>query len=458
MHRLDTDTSGCLLFARTAKARSSFQQAFEARTVEKYYLAIVASEIGEEQGVIEVPLPRCRVRKRAGEWSPTTGPRRNHAVAAIGRPRWADARRVPAADGTHAPDPRACARGVRSRDRRRPGVRRARRSNAAPCRPASGTARTEARDRCRCPVARLFRRVARCGLRTSTSPKTRSAKAFFAATGPGGQNVNKVATAVQLRVDLFKLGLHPDAYERLKQIAGSRVTGGGELLITARRFRTQEANRTDARRRLAEMIAAAHMVQRKRKPTRPCRSREGRANRQEAPAQRSQAGARKGEFRLMYDFKIAAGDSATMYRDLASALEGLVAGETDAMANMANAAALIWETLPDLNWAGFYRNVGGELVLGPFQGRPACIRIKFGEASAGLPRRRARSAGRRCQCIPRAHRLRFRVEQRNRHPAGSGRRTARRSRSGQPEYRRGSPSKMKRAASVSEKSSLGFFS
>ena len=73
-----------------------------------------------------------------------------------------------------------------------------------------------------------------------------------------------------------------------------------------------------------------------------------------------------------------------MYRDLASALEGLVAGEPDAIANMANAAALIWETLPDLNWAGFYRNVGGELVLGPFQGRPACIRIKFGEGVCGV--------------------------------------------------------------------------
>ena len=86
----------------------------------------------------------------------------------------------------------------------------------------------------------------------------------------------------------------------------------------------------------------------------------------------------------MYDFKIAAADTATMYRDLASALEGLVAGESDAIANMANAAALIWETLPGLNWAGFYRNVDGALVLGPFQGRPACIRIAFGEGVCGV--------------------------------------------------------------------------
>ena len=85
----------------------------------------------------------------------------------------------------------------------------------------------------------------------------------------------------------------------------------------------------------------------------------------------------------MYDFKIAAPDKATMYRDLASALEGLISGEPDAVANMANVGALIWETLPDLNWAGFYRNVGGELVVGPFQGRPACIRIKFGEGVCG---------------------------------------------------------------------------
>ncbi len=85
----------------------------------------------------------------------------------------------------------------------------------------------------------------------------------------------------------------------------------------------------------------------------------------------------------MYDFKIAAADKATLYRDLASALEGLLMGESDPIANMANAIGLIWETLPDLNWAGFYRNVEGELVLGPFQGRPACIRIAFGQGVCG---------------------------------------------------------------------------
>jgi L-methionine (R)-S-oxide reductase len=91
----------------------------------------------------------------------------------------------------------------------------------------------------------------------------------------------------------------------------------------------------------------------------------------------------------MYDFKIDAADTTAMYDDLALALRGLVDGEPDPIANMANAAALIWETLPDLNWAGFYRNVAKEngereLVLGPFQGRPACIRIPFGQGVCGV--------------------------------------------------------------------------
>ena len=86
----------------------------------------------------------------------------------------------------------------------------------------------------------------------------------------------------------------------------------------------------------------------------------------------------------MYDFRIESADKTTLYSDLANALEGLVSGEPDGVANMANAAALLWESLPQINWVGFYRNIGDELVLGPFQGRPACIRIAFGQGVCGV--------------------------------------------------------------------------
>ncbi len=69
--------------------------------------------------------------------------------------------------------------------------------------------------------------------------------------------------------------------------------------------------------------------------------------------------------------------------NLLGALDALTADEPDAIANMANAAALVWQYLPDLNWAGFYRMVGGELVLGPFQGKAACIRIPLGKGVCG---------------------------------------------------------------------------
>jgi len=103
-------------------------------------------------------------------------------------------------------------------------------------------------------------------------PEAALSEKFLAATGPGGQNVNKVATACQLRCDVFKLGLSPDVYARLKVIAGSKLTTGGELVITARRYRTQEGNRADARERLAEIITAAYVVQARRRATKPSRS------------------------------------------------------------------------------------------------------------------------------------------------------------------------------------------
>lgn len=86
----------------------------------------------------------------------------------------------------------------------------------------------------------------------------------------------------------------------------------------------------------------------------------------------------------MYDFAPAAdADKATLYADLLSAADALTADEPDPVANMANLSALIWQFLPDLNWAGFYRMIDGELVLGPFQGKPACIRIPVGRGVCG---------------------------------------------------------------------------
>ena len=72
-----------------------------------------------------------------------------------------------------------------------------------------------------------------------------------------------------------------------------------------------------------------------------------------------------------------------LYRELIAAAEALTAGEPDPVANMANVSALVWQLLPDLNWAGFYRRQGNELVLGPFIGKPACIRIPLGQGVCG---------------------------------------------------------------------------
>ena len=116
---------------------------------------------------------------------------------------------------------------------------------------------------------------------------------FLAASGPGGQNVNKVATAVQLRCDVFRLGLSPEAYARLKALAGSRMTAEGEIVITARTHRTQEANRTEARARLAALLARAHERQAKRVKTKP--SRAAKAKRVDSKKQRGAVKAGRGK-------------------------------------------------------------------------------------------------------------------------------------------------------------------
>ena len=119
---------------------------------------------------------------------------------------------------------------------------------------------------------------------------------FLAATGPGGQNVNKVATACQLRCDVYRLGLHPETFRRLKLLAGSRLTAAGTLVLTARRYRTQEANRADARERLAELLAKAEEREARRVKTKP--SRAAKARRVDEKKGRAQVKAGRGQVKV----------------------------------------------------------------------------------------------------------------------------------------------------------------
>lgn len=101
----------------------------------------------------------------------------------------------------------------------------------------------------------------------------------------------------------------------------------------------------------------------------------------------------------MFDFSGLAGLSPSEFRDeLIRSASALVAGEDDGVANMANIASLVWHSVPELNWAGFYRVVGEELVLGPFMGKPACIRIAMGSGVCGAAAQTGET-----QCVPDVH-------------------------------------------------------
>lgn len=103
-------------------------------------------------------------------------------------------------------------------------------------------------------------------------PDSAITETFLAASGPGGQNVNKVATAVQMRVNVYALRLEPYAFRKLKMLAGRKMTSGGELIVTVRAYRTREANRAEARRRVAELVEQAHERDARRVKTRPSRA------------------------------------------------------------------------------------------------------------------------------------------------------------------------------------------
>ena len=128
-------------------------------------------------------------------------------------------------------------------------------------------------------------------------PEEALSETFLAASGPGGQNVNKVATACQLRCDVFALGLPLDVYQRLKTLAGSKLTNDGEIVITARSHRTQEANRIEARQRLTELIERAFVRQAKRKPTKPSRA----AKARRVDAKKSRGTVKQGRGKVQLD-------------------------------------------------------------------------------------------------------------------------------------------------------------
>ena len=116
---------------------------------------------------------------------------------------------------------------------------------------------------------------------------------FIASSGPGGQNVNKVATAVQLRVNVFRLRMPPEAFERLKEVAGSKLTKGGEIVLTANEYRTQDQNREAARERLVALLTDALTPPRKRKKSRV--NRVGKVKRLKAKKARGDVKAKRGK-------------------------------------------------------------------------------------------------------------------------------------------------------------------
>ena len=118
-------------------------------------------------------------------------------------------------------------------------------------------------------------------------------ESFLAGSGPGGQNANKVATEVQLRVNIYQLRLPPPVFARLREVAGSKLTAAGDLLITARQHRTQEANRQAARDKLEEMLEAAHRAPKRRAKTRL--NRVGKVQRLKSKKARGQVKANRGK-------------------------------------------------------------------------------------------------------------------------------------------------------------------
>ena len=120
-----------------------------------------------------------------------------------------------------------------------------------------------------------------------------ASESFLAGSGPGGQNANKVATEVELRVNIYALRLAPPVFARLKTLAGSKLAGNGDLIVTSKAHRTQEANRQDARAKLAELLEEAQVEPKRRAKTRV--NRVGKAERLKVKKARGAVKANRGK-------------------------------------------------------------------------------------------------------------------------------------------------------------------
>ncbi len=296
VHRLDRDTSGCLLLARNPKAHKRFGQAFEAGTVVKRYLAILDGDPTADSGEIDLPL--IKVSTEETGWRMTGDPGGKPA-----RTRWEVVERArgkamlaffPETGRTHQIRVHA-AEGLGLPILGDPVYGKGGPAVMLHAAELTVPARRQARHPRRGAAAGALPQY---GLRPWLSyPRRRSSrKSSSPPRGRAGRTSTRSPPRCSCASTSSRSGLPPYAYQQLKTLAGTKMTAAGELVITARKFRTQDANRSDARERVAELIDKALERQARRVKTKP--SRAAKARRVDTKKGRSEVKAGRGRVRL----------------------------------------------------------------------------------------------------------------------------------------------------------------